>query len=51
MNQKRLKDEVYNYINHVRMYKQIIIPAKMISSRGEGKTECFNRIEAKGIIE
>ena len=37
MNQKELKDEVYNHINYIRVYKQIIIPAKIIGSRGEGK--------------
>jgi hypothetical protein len=47
----KLKDEVCNYIIHVRMYKQIIIPNELIGSRGEGKTECFNRIEVKGIIK
>jgi len=34
----------------MRLYKQIIIPAEMVRSRGE-KTECFSRIKAKGIIK
>ena len=42
MSQKELKDEVCDYINHIKLYKQIIIPAELVRSRGRSTIDYFN---------
>ena len=49
--EKELKNDAVDQINHIRLFKNIIIPIEIIRARGLETTEYYNKIEAKSIIE
>ena len=49
--EKELRSEVYDQINHIQLYKKVILLAEVVWARGLLTTEYYNRIEVKSIIE
>ena len=49
--QNKLKVEVFNQINHVRLYKKAVLPIELIENQGRILTECFESIEASSLLE
>ena len=47
----KLKSKVFNLINHVRLYKKVIIPVEIMEARGLRTTECYNEIIAKCMLK
>ena len=48
---KELNKVKYDQINHVRLYKKILIPAKIVRVEGGRKTECYCNFEATSILK
>ena len=49
--EKKLKNEVFDQINHIRLYKKIILLVELVRDQVLATTECYDRIEAESIIE
>ena len=49
--QAKLQSKIMDYINHIRIYKKMLLPIELIGATGNGKIELFQTIEAKSIIE
>ena len=49
--EKELKNDVFDQINHVRLFKNIILLVEIVGARGLVTTECYDKIEVKSIIE
>ena len=48
--ERKLNQQSYDEINHVRMYKQMILPAEIVRARGRKLIEVFDNIEAKSLL-
>ena len=48
--EKNLKNEVFNLINHVRLYKQAIILVELVGSRGQRTIECYDKITTRSML-
>ena len=51
INQNKLKAEVYDQINHIRIFKRVILSVKLIGYQGRAPTECFKVIETLSILQ
>ena len=49
--EKGLKNDSIDQINHVRLFKKIILPAEIIRARGRATIECYETIEERSILE
>ena len=47
---KKLPKQTYDQINHIRLCKQALIPAKVIGVRGRRDTECYYDINANSSL-
>ena len=47
----KLKSEVYNQINHVRLYKKVVLPIELVRNQSRVVTEYFKTLEAESLIE
>ena len=48
---KKLHNEIFNQINQVRLFKRVVILAKLIRARDLNTMECYNKIEIKSLLE
>ena len=48
---KELKWEVYDQINHVRLYKKALLLIELVRNQSRIVTECFETIKAQSMIE
>ena len=49
--QNKLKSEIFDQINYVRLYEKAILPVELIGSNRRIVTECFEEIENKSMLE
>ena len=49
--EKKLKNNMVDQMNYVRLFKNIIIPAEIVGARGLATIEYYNIIEEKSILE
>ena len=49
--QNKLKLEIFDQINYVRLYKKVILPVELIGSNGRIVTEYFKEIENKSMLK
>ena len=47
----KLKNKVFDLINHVRLYKNVIILAEIVGARGIRTTEYYNEIIAQSMLK
>ena len=48
--ERKLNQQSYDEINHVRMYKQMILPTEIVRARRRKLIEAFDNIEAKSLL-
>ena len=49
--EKKLRNEVFDQINHIRLDKKIILQAELVGAWGLATTEYYNRIKVESMIE
>ena len=49
--EKEMKNDVFDQINHIRLFKNIILLAQIIRARELVITEYYDKIEVKSMIE
>ena len=49
--ENNLDDAIFDQINHIRLYKKLIIPAKLVRARGRERTNAYNKLEEKSILK
>ena len=49
--QNKMKAEIYDQINHMRLYKRAVLLVELIEKQGQSIIECFESIEAKSLLE
>ena len=42
---------IYDQLNHVYLYKKIIIPAELVGIRGGQETKCYYDFDAKSSLQ
>ena len=51
MKEKELKEYCMDKINHVRLYKQMVLLVELVSGRGRKQTKAYDKIEAKSLLK
>ena len=49
--EKGLKNDSVDQINHMRLFKKVILLAEIIGARGRATTECYETIEERSMLE
>ena len=49
--EKNMDNTIFNQINHIRLYKEMIIPVELVRVRGRDRTKAYNKLEAKSILK
>ena len=49
--EKNIDDAIFNQTNHIRLYKEMIIPAELVRARGEDRTDTYNELEKKSLLK
>ena len=49
--EKNIDDAIFNQINHIRLYKEMIIPAELVRARGGERTNAYNELEKKSLLK
>ena len=49
--EKGLKNNFIDQINHIRLFKKVILLEEIIRVRGSATTECYETIEERSILE
>ena len=49
--QMELLNKIIDYINHIRLFKRMMLPVELVSANRTSRTDAFQDIKAKSLIE